>query len=405
MKIVLTKESIMDFLDKLMELSIYTLIVTAAFSISLVEIASTILIACWLIKVAVKRDISFFKYTPVKILAIFFLWNILSCINTDYPKESFRGIIKVAEYAAVFLAVAGLSYREKFVKRLLWVTVISSFIFCLNGFFQHVTGEGLIRHRTLTPQDSLRRISSSFIHPNDFGAYLVVISVVAISVVISNAVSLKERIACSVLSVTALFSLFLTQSRGAWLSFCAAFIVLGAIKARKVMLLFILVIVLIFFFLPQNVQERLYDLTDVQSGTSWERVMLWKGTTDMIKVHPVLGFGSNTYSRNFPKYKPVEYPDYRYAHNSYLQIASEIGIVGALFLIMFIIATLYYASRGIEQMTEGTRKALTLGLFAGMVGFSLNCFVDTHLQSVTLSVFFYMFLGLCFALSQQTNEK
>jgi putative inorganic carbon (HCO3(-)) transporter len=405
MKIVLTKENIVDFCDKLMEWSIYTLIVTTAFSISLVEIASTTLIVCWLVKVAVKRDLSFFKQVPVKILAVFFLWTILSCINTEYPKESFRGVMKVAEYSAVFLAVAGLSYRERFVKRLLWVTVISSFIFCLNGFFQHITGEGLIRHRKLTNMDYLRRISSSFVHPNDFGAYLMVMSVVAISIVISKAVGLRERIACSILSFTALWSLFLTHSRGAWISFCAALIVLGAIKARKVMLLFILFLVLIFFFLPQHVQERLYNVTDLQSGTSWERVMLWKGATNMIKVHPVLGFGPNTYSRNFPKYKPAEYPDCRYAHNSYLQFASEIGIVGMLLLIMFILATLYYASRGIKWMPDGQRRALTSGLFAGMVGFSLNCLVDTHLQSVTLSIFFYMFLGLCFALSQQTNEK
>ena len=50
-------------------------------------------------------------------------------------------------------------------------------------------------------------------------------------------------------------------------------------------------------------------------------------------------------------------------------------------------------------MSEGQKKNITVGVFAGIVGLILNCAVDTHLYSVNLAVFFHMLLGFCFSIS------
>ncbi|MBF0215734.1 MAG: O-antigen ligase family protein, partial [Candidatus Omnitrophica bacterium] len=137
----------------------------------------------------------------------------------------------------------------------------------------------------------------------------------------------------------------------------------------------------------------------------WERLMLWKGTINMIKVHPILGFGVNTYSRNFPLYKPPEYPDVRYSHNCYLHMASEIGIVGALLFIVLLITVLILCMKYMARIRPGYRKNLEAGLFAALSGFAINCIVDTHLYSVNLAVFFYMLLGYCYGLSYRNVEE
>ena len=76
-------------------------------------------------------------------------------------------------------------------------------------------------------------------------------------------------------------------------------------------------------------------------------------------------------------------------------MASEVGIVGALLFLFFLVTVLIYSLRGITTMPgeKGFRKDYAKGLFAGLVGFSLNCVVDTHLYSVTLAVLFYLLLG------------
>ncbi len=394
----MSKTKVISICDKIIEGCFYVLLVAVTFSTSLVEIASSALILAWAVKTAVSRDFDFLGSLPVKLIILYFCWTVLSCFNSDYFKESFRGILKVAEYSLIFIVAATSLRQEKIVKRSFFVIAAGAMIISANGIFQYFSGFDLIRHRELIFQDYLRRISSSFVHPNDFGVYLLIVSVIFISIMISGRKMIKDRVIVFVPLVLCMVSLFLTKSRGAWLAFSAAFLVLGGMKAKRVVAIFLALLVILFIMLPYTAQERIFSLADLKSGTTWERVMLWKGTARMVAEHPFLGFGINTYSRNFPKYKPVEYPDVRYSHNCYLHMASEVGIIGALLFLIFLITVLIYSVRGILSMAPGLRKDLALGLFAGLVGFSLNCVVDTHLYSVNLAVLFHLLLGFCFAL-------
>jgi hypothetical protein len=72
---------------------------------------------------------------------------------------------------------------------------------------------------------------------------------------------------------------------------------------------------------------------------------------------------------------------------------------------MFLVTALIYSLAGIRRMAAGMRRDLATGLFAGMVGFSFNCLVDTHLQSVNLVVLFHLLLGFCFALSCSDRKE
>ncbi|MGB3056584.1 MAG: O-antigen ligase family protein [Candidatus Omnitrophota bacterium] len=389
--------------DKVIEFSFYALLVAVTFSTSIVEIAASLMILAWAVRMAVVRDLKSLKAAPVLVLGAFFAWTLLSCLNSEYFKESFRGVFKIAEYSLVFIIVATSFWEDRKVKRAIFAVTAITVIVCVSGIFQYFTGFDFIRHRLLIHQDYMRRISSSFVHPNDFGGYLLLVSIMFISFILSGERKLTKRLAIFLPPlVLSLGSLFLTKSRGAWISFSAAFLVLGALRSKKMVAVFLAILLVVFIMLPYTAQQRIFALVDLKGGTTWERVMLWKGTINMIKEHPVLGFGTNTYSRNFPKYKPADYPDYRYTHNSYLHMASEVGIVGAFLFLVFLVMVFVHSLSGIHALPGGMRKALSLGLFAGLVGFSLNCMVDTHLYSVNLAVLFYLLLGFCFSLSTRS---
>jgi len=399
------KDKIVSFCDTVIEACFYSLLVTVPFSISFVEIFSSVMIAVWVFKTAMTKDLGFLRLMPVRILLVVLAWTLLSCINSDYFKESFRGVFKALEYYTIFTVAAATLGRKDIEKRFYYVLAVSSFLICANGVVQYFTGSDLIRHRALISMDYLRRISSSFIHPNDFGGYLVIVGAVLSAVSISSNIRMRIKIISLLPFFVSMLGLFLTRSRGAWLSFVAAFLIMGAFKARRILVLFIAVLIVIFVMLPYTVQEHILSLSDVASGTTSERLLLWKGTIDMIKVHPFLGFGVNTYSNNFPKYKPPEYPDVRYTHNCYLHMASEVGIVGAFIFIVFLVVTLMLCLLGVLREKTGIKKDIAAGLFAGLVGFSLNSMVDTHLYSVTLAVYFYVLLGFCYALIARADEK
>ncbi len=399
------KEKVVKICDTVIEWSFYVLLAGVTFSTSLVEIAASLMMAAWALKKAIDRDFSFLKEIPFKVLVLYFLWVILSCFNSEYFKESFRGVFKVGEYLILFIITATFLWNNKSIKRFIYISFSVVSFTCINGIFQYFTGEDAIRHRQLITDDYLRRISSSFVHPNDFGVYLLVVSIIFISILLVKGTKLRERLPVIGAVVLSLICLLMTRSRGAWISFSAAFLVLGALKARKFLAIFLAVLLVMFIMLPYTVQEQIFAITNFQSGTTWERLMLWKGTINMIEVHPFLGFGINTYSRNFPKYRPPEYPDIRYTHNSYLHMASEVGIIGALLFIIFLVSVFVNSFFGIQAMSEDRKRNLSLGLFAALIGFALNSIVDTHLYSVNLAVFFNLMLGFFYSLCHQPKNE
>lgn len=401
----ITKEKIINLCDWVVEGCFYVLVAAVTFSTSIVEIAVVTMIVFWSLRKLLKRDFRVIDSVPARILGVYILWVILSCFNSGYANESFRGIFKWAEYGMVFIMMATTAWTKDTVRRFMYVLAGTIVIICSNGFYQYFTGEGLIRHRQLTHLDYMKRVLSSFVHPNDYASWLMVVTIILIVFLIAKKSRLRQRLAMVGLMVFTGLSLFLTKSRGAWIAFTGGFVAIGALMSKKAAAIFILILVVMLLLLPQAMKDRMMELADTKGGATYERVMLWKGAVNMIKVHPVLGFGVNTYSRNFPDYRPEGYVDYRYTHNSYLQMGTEIGIVGVLIFLAFLLSLLRACVKGLSDMSDGIEKSLAAGLVAGIVAFALNCVVDTHFYSVSLAVFFWMIMGLCYSLSNHAEKS
>ena len=400
----MTKEKTIKYCDNIIEWGFYSLLIFVTFSISLVDIAAACVISAWIIKKCIDRDLKIVKSLPVIVLSVYVAWVFLSCFNSLYWKESLHGIFKVLKVSLLFIVTASELNKKKVVKRSLYVIVVSVIITGFNGLYQYMNGVDLIRHRTLTPLDHLRRISSSFVHPNSFGIYLFVVCIIIAAFVFSKNIKLKNRMLLIPPFLLSLWCLFLTGSRGAWFSLIISGFTFSLVRSKKWLIIFLCTIVLIFAVIPASVQSRITDVFDLSSGTSWERIMLWKGAVKMIEVHPVLGFGINTYSKNFPAYKPEGYVDLRYSHNCYLQMASEIGIPGTLFFLLFLISVFVFIYKRIRRMDEGYNKDMLTGLFCALIGFSFGAATDTHLYSVVLAVFFYILLGFSFSLARHETK-
>ncbi|MDD4013782.1 MAG: O-antigen ligase family protein [Candidatus Omnitrophica bacterium] len=399
----ITKTHIVAICDRVMEYSFYTLLVVVAFSNSLVEIAAVSMISAWVLKMVIERDLGRLPKVPTVFFLLFLGWVILSCFNSSYSKESFRGVFKVLEQGAVFFAASSELRHKNIPGKAFFVLALGAILISVNGFYQYFSGTDLIRHRVLQPDEAMRRISSSFVHPNDFGVYLMVVCVTLTSVVISRSAKISGRAVAAVSLTISSIALLMTRSRGAFLSAAAAFLSLGWLRSRKVLAAFAVILVAIFVIMPAGMKKSIVGVADIHEGTTWERIQLWKGTIEMIKAHPVLGFGINTYSRNFPDYKPADYTDVRYSHNCYLHMAAETGIPGGVLFAGFILSAIVSASSRLKRLGQGFKRDLAAGIIAGMVGFALNSAVDTHLFSVTLSIFFYALLG--YSLTLTDDEK
>lgn len=400
------QDKTINTLDKIIEWAFYILIAAITFSTSFVEITIIIIFAGWFTRKIILRDFSFPKYLFLYFFAAFIIWNLISLFNSDYLYQSLRGLLKVIKYGLLLVITIDALKSGRFLKRAVYFMLIWSIIIALNGIIQNILGFGIIRLRTINTLDSLLRISSSFRQSNNFGAYLVLIIPIFLTFIFSKSINWRNRIYFLSGLIPLSYCIVRTYSRGAWLALPVAVLILGFLKSKRLFIVLIILFIVLPFFLPQQVKSRISDLWNFQEGTNRERLKLWSGALVMIKEHPFIGFGVNTYTKNFPDYKPTDYPDEIYPHNSYLHMATEIGLIGLGLYLTFIILVFRYIGKCLNLSPEGWISNTIMGLFAGLIGFLIHSAVDTHLYSVNLAVMFYLLLGLCVALCNyaKTNQ-
>jgi O-antigen ligase len=153
-------------------------------------------------------------------------------------------------------------------------------------------------------------------------------------------------------------SLFYSSSRGGILSFVISilifyfFIIIKTKKSRRgrsvffLIFMFLLSVVVIFWIGPDETFERFNELNKMARSVIHEssilsemRPQMWENTLNIVKDFPITGTGLGTFSSIFPKYRTYEWDGrfLRYAHCDYLQLVSETGIVGLIFIMGFLI--------------------------------------------------------------------
>jgi O-antigen ligase len=129
-------------------------------------------------------------------------------------------------------------------------------------------------------------------------------------------------------------------------------------------------------------------------------MLLLKGTWAMIEAHPVLGSGINTFMKNFEKYRPANCPAGFYAHNSYLQMWAEIGIIGLLVFLAIPFIALIKAFTRIKAKIKITPEGIILlGSVCGYISFLVHSTVDNNLYSLVLTTLFWVFTAYIVSLN------
>ena len=129
--------------------------------------------------------------------------------------------------------------------------------------------------------------------------------------------------------------------------------------------------------------ERFGDAVDqvARSGSpDVSRATIWQETVEMVRDHPILGAGLGTYYTIYPRYARTEKLfGLDYAHNDYLQIVAEAGMVGGAIAVWFIIVIFSAMSRAI-QFRDSLSAGLALAAGAGIFAVAVQSLSDTDLQ-------------------------
>lgn len=394
-----------NILNHITEITLWVLLFGSTFSNSLSEITVGIIIGVFILKKIVCK-----KYSPPPSpvnLMLYILCGIVfvTFLRSAYFSESVRGFVRIVKFTFLYFALIDFFQSDaKRLKRTFWVLMIVACVTFLNGIFQSVYGFDILRHKEFIKDDYLRRIQASFVHPNDFGAYIILILPLTFCF-FSSKLKKNQRVFLVINCLLGCFCLLKTSSRAAWIGILIGILIYFFFYKKKISIVVPLAVILLIMLSP-NGFDRLRSLFMPEQNTVWERVQLWKGTWNMVKVHPFFGFGVNTFSRYFLEYKPAAYPDIRYTHNSYLQMWSEIGIFGLLAFLSIIFTVLKITLRDMrKKMQKGLEGFISLGLVAGYIGFLIQSGLDTNLFSLVLTTLFWVMTAYLVSLNKFLEEK
>ncbi|MCK4917186.1 MAG: O-antigen ligase family protein [Candidatus Omnitrophica bacterium] len=346
---------------------------------------------------------------------IFFSTIILSVIlNIPFYNSLFQGY----EYISLlFLFYIISSVREtKKTYQLIIVLLLSAIAVSLSSLRSLlIISKYTLEYLSLTNIDytfakefiSRKRAFAPFISPNLLANYLTMIIIITIGIIIKKIKQNKKDplfiISVICLSTTSL-ALFFTKSVGGWLTFFIAitiFFILGKTLNQKAIILPIIVCIIIFTTLlsrTKSTKEHSISYKPIQQTMPLfsieQRKSYWKETIALIKNHPINGIGIGKFY--LPRSNTL------YAHNSYLQLWAETGILS---ILSFLGLIFIFIKKSLLIINLKKENYYLLGISISGLSFILHNIIDFSLFIPQTSFLWWIILGIIAANSRDENTQ
>lgn len=260
------------------------------------------------------------------------------------------------------------------------------------GIYQAVGGVDLIG------AEGVWRVRGPYGSPNNLALYLGHSLPIVLAVALFGA-SRGRRLAGGLLAALIFLGLALTFSRGALLlGLPAAVLFMGfAAGGRWRWAALGLLAVGALALLPLFATERFATLLDLQGGTSFFRLQLWRGAWNMALEHPWLGVGLDNFLYAYrTRYAlPAAWQELNlsHPHNVVLDFWTRLGFLGLL-IGLWLFAAAFWQGWPAFKRAGGDTRALLLGLLAGLAATLAHGLIDNSLFLVDLMLLFMLSLGL-----------
>ena len=328
----------------------------------------------------------------------------LSILVSDFPQKSLNGFVnKWLEYLMFLVIVtdlvarSGLKGGASLVRRGLIIMAASSVCILLQSAAQEIYiatrpfgyDDAFMYHRMLGPYEN----------PIDFSTYLIVLIPALLG--LSMGCRGVRRAALWLLLLGLLACLARLESLGAWIGlWVGLLLIVGIDRNMRWGGLSAMVASLVggwFFLQRTGHMQKLFSLSSIGRTDRW---LMWQAAINMIRDRPLLGHGVNTFMANYMAYWVGGEPVPRYAHNCFLQITAETGVLGFVTFVWVLGAMIWLWWRVLRSVgSQRDSRMLLLGLSGGLVAFLVQSSMDTNFYSLRQATLFWTLSGLATGLA------
>ncbi len=292
---------------------------------------------------------------PVWLFGTFVLWALVASFESPYADIARDKVVEYLKLLMIMLVVVNALRTEGQLRFYLLFFLACFVLYPVRG--------------TLLGADSVHgRAVWNYIYgnSNDLATLCLIALGVALGLVFAKPSRVLVRVGAGISAILLLVVILLTQSRGAFIGLVAgmgpALFWLGL--RRPVRLLFFagILALVISLAIPTSVWERLSGIAKLTStstiadadteGSAAERFEVQKVAWQIFVDHPVFGIGLGAYPLANAMYAP--HIGMKDTHNTYLNLAAEVGLPGLILWLVCFGSVIRYAYRNRRLAPTGT---------------------------------------------------
>ncbi|MGB9004414.1 MAG: O-antigen ligase family protein [Candidatus Aminicenantales bacterium] len=353
------------------------------------------------------------------------------------PASTLRAGLELLAYVLAAMLLLRVINRFRQMERMVTVLILLGVFQALYGLFELSTAQPhILFYKKLYNLDS---VTGTFVNRNHLAGYLEMIIPLALGFLVARIGFFSLRVKGSPGAMREIFAHFSRKSFAVNLLLAAATVVMAVavVKSQSragvflMVLTFLLFLEMVLFHLSYSGEGRrlarnlinvsflvvvifslavgmtavmnrfLADDTLFHGG----RTLFWRNIVPLVRDFPLFGTGLGTFVSVYPGYETAGIGMLlEHAHNDYLELAAETGILGFLLLAGGIVWTLVQIFRMWRARRSLEIKGLAMGGFISCVVILIHSFTDFNLHIPANALVFTMVLALTTAIVHRRSS-
>jgi O-antigen ligase len=376
-------------------------------SIFLMEVGSAVLFFLWVGKQALEGEMKI-RWNPLFLpMGVFGLLIISQLVFrlSAYPHDTASLALQYSYYGLLCFLAAQTLLRGAQARTLAVIFCVYGAVLASFSLIQGISSNG--RLYWLRQPVHGGWIYGPYVNHNHYAGLIEMLVPVPLVLALTRLASSKTRAAAAAAAAIMVGTIFLSGSRGGMIAIVAELVILGVFLARQNLLvkpklnlntaigigIFLTIVVALLVWIGGGeLTRRIASVGSSHSEITADiRFDINRDGLKMFLKKPVLGWGLGTF--------PVVYPQFRTfytnffvneAHNDYLQLLVEMGLLGFGTMIWFVLTLYARAFKKIKNWTSEISGATTLACVLGLSGILVHSAFDFNLQIPANAALFYV---------------
>ena len=374
-------------------------------SIFLMEAGSAGLLALWIGKQVIESEIRIRRnplFLPMGIFGVLIVSQLMFRI-TAYPDATVSSALLYASYGALCFLASQTLLRGSQVRGLALIFSVYGAALASFALVQGISSNGKLYWLRQPRMGGW--IYGPYVNHNHYAGLMEMLVPIPLVLSLTHLASPRARNLTATAAAVMVGTIFLSGSRGAMLAIVTELVILAVVLAQRkrgwrtaigLGLFLTIVAGLLIWIGGSDLSQRIASVSPSRSEISGDtRIHINGDGVRMFLKKPVFGWGLGSF--------PVVYPQFRTfytnffvneAHNDYLQLLVETGLLGFATMVSFIVIVYKSAIKKIGNWTAEINGAVALTCLLGMSGILVHSAVDFNLQIPANAALFYVLCTL-----------